>query len=283
MGEIITAWEKVKLARHPKRPTSQDLIKALFPDFIELHGDRSFADDHAIIGGLGTINGIPMTIIAEEKGKTTDEKIYHNFGMPHPEGYRKAIRLMKQAEKFKRPILCIIDTPGAYPGIGAEERGQAQAIAYNLKTMMGLKTPIIVVVLSEGGSGGALAIGVGDTVMMFENAIYAILSPEGYASIIYKDATKADKAAELMKLTAEDLKRLGVIDTIITEHEGLHVDPDFGIQAFKKELTKALKKLSQLSDAKLLAQRYQKYRKMGVFIEQGENHETEPTHDQNRL
>jgi acetyl-CoA carboxylase carboxyl transferase subunit alpha len=283
MGEHISAWEKVKLARHPKRPTSIDLIKALFPDFIELHGDRSFADDHAIIGGLGTINGIPMTIIAEEKGKTTDEKIHHNFGMPHPEGYRKAIRLMKQAEKFKRPILAIIDTPGAYPGIGAEERGQAQAIAYNLKTMMGLKTPIIVIVLSEGGSGGALAIGVGDIVMMFENAIYAILSPEGYASIIYKDATKADKAAELMKLTAEDLKRLGVIDTIITEHEGLHIDPDFGIQSFKKELSKALNKLSQLSDAKLLAQRYSKYRKMGVFIEQGENHETEPTHDQNRL
>ncbi|MBU1141422.1 MAG: acetyl-CoA carboxylase carboxyl transferase subunit alpha, partial [Firmicutes bacterium] len=223
MSEINTAWEKVKLARHSKRPTASYLIKELFPDFIELHGDRGFADDEAITAGLGTFNGIPMTIIAEEKGRTTEEKIKHNFGMPHPEGYRKAIRLMKQAEKFKRPILCIIDTPGAYPGIGAEERGQAQAIAYNLKTMMGLKTPIIVVVLSEGGSGGALAIGVGDHIFMFENSIYAILSPEGFASIIYKDSSQADHAASIMKLTAEDLKGFGVIDTIIYEQEGLHI------------------------------------------------------------
>ena len=277
MSDINTAWEKVKLARHPKRPTSQHLIKELFPDFIELHGDRAFGDDEAITCGLGTLNGTVFTIIAEEKGTTTEDKIKHNFGMPHPEGYRKAIRLMKQAEKFHRPILCIIDTPGAYPGIGAEERGQAQAIAYNLKTMMGLKTPILVVVLSEGGSGGALAIGVGDHIFMFENSVYAILSPEGFASIIYKDSTKADVAASIMKLTAQDLKTYGVIDTIIEEHEGLHIDPDFGIQALKKELVNVLKKLSALSEAKLLDHRYQKYRRMGVFIEQGEKSETKST------
>jgi acetyl-CoA carboxylase carboxyl transferase subunit alpha len=277
MSDINTAWEKVKLARHPKRPTSQHLIKELFPDFIELHGDRAFGDDEAITCGLGTLNGTVFTIIAEEKGTTTEDKIKHNFGMPHPEGYRKAIRLMKQAEKFHRPILCIIDTPGAYPGIGAEERGQAQAIAYNLKTMMGLKTPILVVVLSEGGSGGALAIGVGDHIFMFENSIYAILSPEGFASIIYKDSTKADVAANIMKLTAQDLKTYGIIDTIIEEHEGLHIDPDFGIQALKKELVNVLKKLSALSEAKLLDHRYQKYRRMGVFIEQGEKSEAKST------
>jgi acetyl-CoA carboxylase carboxyl transferase subunit alpha len=265
------AWEKVKLARHPKRPTSQFIIKELFPDFIELHGDRGFADDAAIIGGIGTFNNIPMTIIAEEKGITTEDKIKHNFGMPHPEGYRKALRLMKQAEKFKRPILCIIDTPGAYPGIGAEERGQAQAIAYNLHQMMGLKTPIIILVLSEGGSGGALAIGVGDHIMMFENSIYAILSPEGFASIVYKDSTKADYAASLMKLTAEDLKSFDIIDTIIPEAEGLHLNPDTGLLNLRKELSKVITKLNTLSESKLLDRRYQKYRKMGVFIEQGEN------------
>jgi len=272
MSEKHTAWEKVKLARHPKRPTSSFVIKELCPDFIELHGDRQFSDDRAIIGGIATFNNIPITIIAEEKGVTTEEKIKHNFGMPHPEGYRKALRLMRQAEKFKRPILCIIDTPGAYPGIGAEERGQAQAIAYNLQQMIGLTTPIIVVVLSEGGSGGALAIGVGDHVMMFENSVYAILSPEGYASIIYKDASQADHAASLMKLTAEDLKKLGVIDTIIKEKDGLHVTPYYGIEQLKQELSKQIKKLIELSEHKLLEKRYQKYRKMGVF-EEGVSHE----------
>lgn len=279
MSETNIAWEKVKLARHPKRPTASLLIKELFPDFIELHGDRTFADDESITAGIGTFSGIPMTIIAEEKGRNTEEKIKHNFGMPHPEGYRKAIRLMRQAEKFHRPILCIIDTPGAYPGIGAEERGQAQAIAYNLKTMIGLKTPIVVVVLSEGGSGGALAIGVGDHIFMFENSIYSILSPEGFASIIYKDSTKADYAASIMKLTAEDLKKFDVIDTIIYENEGLHIDPDFGIQSFKTELSKTLKKLIPLSTQKLLKMRYEKYRKMGIYIEKGAANETEPTQD----
>jgi acetyl-CoA carboxylase carboxyl transferase subunit alpha len=264
------AWEKVKLARHPKRPTAIKVIKALFPDFIELHGDRLFADDKAIIGGLGTLNGVTYTIIAEEKGTDTEDKIKHNFGMPHPEGYRKALRLMKQAEKFNRPILCIIDTPGAYPGIGAEERGQASAIATNLKEMMGLKTPIIVIVLSEGGSGGALAIGVGDAVYMFENSIYAILSPEGYASIIYKDSQKADVAAALMKLTADDLLQFQVIDDIIKEDEGLHINPDFGFDQLKKLIVKTTKKLSHEKPDKLLKLRYEKYRRMGTYIEQGE-------------
>jgi acetyl-CoA carboxylase carboxyl transferase subunit alpha len=270
----LTAWEKVKLARHPKRPTSVKLIKEICPDFIELHGDRLFSDDHAIIGGIGTLNGQPVTIIAEEKGVTTEEKIKHNFGMPHPEGYRKALRLMKQAEKFKRPILCIIDTPGAYPGIGAEERGQASAIATNLRDMMGLKTPILVIVLSEGGSGGALAIGVGDHIMMFENSVYAILSPEGYASIIYKDSQKADVAAQLMKLTANDLASFGVIDQIIKENEGLHVDPDFGIQELKKALIENVKRLAKMKTKLLLEQRYQKFRRMGNFLEKGEPDES---------
>jgi acetyl-CoA carboxylase carboxyl transferase subunit alpha len=227
---MTTAWERVKLARHPQRPTAIKLIKSLFPDFIELHGDRMFADDKAIIGGLGTLNGIT----------------------------------------FHRPILCIIDTPGAYPGIGAEERGQASAIATNLKEMMGLKTPIIVVVLSEGGSGGALAIGVGDHVYMFENSVYAILSPEGYASIIYKDSQKADVAAELMKLTAEDLLHFHVIDEIIQEGEGLHINPDFGFDELKKRIIKSQKKLVSYDVKKLLKSRYQKFRTMGVYREQGE-------------
>ncbi|MBE0701555.1 MAG: acetyl-CoA carboxylase carboxyltransferase subunit alpha [Acholeplasmataceae bacterium] len=270
-----TAWEKVKLARHPKRPTSAFLIGQLFPDFLELHGDRQFGDDLAIVGGIATFNGIAVTIIAEEKGVDTEDKIKHNFGMPHPEGYRKAIRLMKQAEKFKRPIICIIDTPGAYPGIGAEERGQAQAIAYNLREMMSLKTPIVIVVLSEGGSGGALAIGVGDDILMFENSIYAILSPEGFASILFKDSSKADHAASLMKLTAQDLKGFNVIDTIIKEGNGLHIDADFGVGELRKQLTKSLAKLTKLSENTLLNKRYLKFRNMGDFIEQGEKNESQ--------
>ena len=211
----MKAYDQVKLARHPKRLTSRQVIKKVFPDFIELKGDRLYGDDPAIVGGIASFEGIPVTIIGQEKGIDTQDKIKHNFGMPHPEGYRKALRLMKQAEKFHRPIITFIDTPGAYPGIGAEARGQAQAIATNLKEMMGLKTTIIVVVLSEGGSGGALAIGVGDEILMFEHAIYAILSPEGFASILYKDSSKAKEAAEIMKITSHDLKEMGIIDGII--------------------------------------------------------------------
>lgn len=261
-----TAWQHVLLARHPKRPTSRILINTLFDDFIELKGDRQYRDDASIIGGLATLNGIPVTIIAEEKGSTTNDKILHNFGMPHPEGYRKALRLMKQAEKFKRPIVTIIDTPGAYPGIGAEERGQAQAIALNLQEMMGLKVPIMVVVLSEGGSGGALAIGVGDHVMMFEHAIYSILSPEGFATILFKDAKQAEHAASLMKLTANDLLQFNVIDEIIPEGSGLHETKE-GLFNLKSALSRNLTQLLQDRISITMQKRYQKYRQMGVFLE----------------
>jgi acetyl-CoA carboxylase carboxyl transferase subunit alpha len=263
----MKAYDQVKLARHPKRPTSKTVIKALFPDFIELHGDRLFGDDNAIIGGLASLDGIPVTIIAQEKGTDTNDRINHHFGMPHPEGYRKAKRLMLQAEKFKRPIITIIDTPGAYPGIGAEERGQAQAIADNLKVMAGLKTIIITVILSEGGSGGALAIGMGDEILMFEHAIYAVLSPEGFASILYKDAKKAPEAAELMKITSKDLKEFNIIDTIIKEGEGLHENSELGISQLKLELSDALKRLKHKPIQRLLKSRYDKFRRMGSWLE----------------
>lgn len=268
------AWEIVKLARHPKRPTSQDLIGYLFEDFIELKGDRLYRDDASIIGGIGTLDGCSITVIAEEKGTDTNSKIQRNFGMPHPEGYRKAIRLMKQAEKFNRPILTIIDTPGAYPGIGAEERGQAQAIAYNLYAMMGLKTPILCVVLSEGGSGGALAIGVGDKVFMFENSIFAILSPEGFASILYKDSSLASQAASLMNLTAFDLKELNVIDDIIFEGTGLHEDKIVGYKNLKKILKSTIKTLSKIPIDELLKNRYERYRQIGIYREGVEDEST---------
>lgn len=264
---VDTIWSKVKVARNQERPTAIDLINYIFPDFIELHGDRSFQDDKAMIGGIATINEIPVTIIAEEKGKNTEDKIKRNFGMPHPEGYRKALRLIKQAEKFNRPVITIIDTPGAYPGIGAEERGQANMIAVLLKELAIIKTPIIVVILGEGGSGGALAIGVGDYIMMFENAIYSILSPEGFASILFKDSTKANEAAALMKITAEDLKKLNIIDEIIDEKDGLHIDKTYGFEKLKSSLNKKLKELSKLNPLELIENRINKYRVMGIYEE----------------
>ncbi len=265
-----TAWDIVKLARHPKRMTSRTCIDLLFTDFIELKGDRLFKDDQSIIGGIAKFNLIPVTVIAEEKGKDTEDKIKHNFGMPHPEGYRKALRLMKQAEKFNRPIITIIDTPGAYPGIEAEERGQARAIAANLFEMMKLNVPIIVIILSEGGSGGALAIGIGDYICMFENAIYSILSPEGFASILFKDSSEAKRAAELMKLTAKDLLEFKVIDQIILEQEGLHENPDFGIEELKKHVLKNLNRLMKQNKDQLLDNRYNKFRNIGIYKEIGE-------------
>ncbi len=272
------AWEKVKLARHPKRPTAVTLMKRLFPDFLELHGDRQFADDPAFVTGLATFHNQPITVIAQEKGTTTEDKIRRNFGMPHPEGYRKAIRLMKQAEKFNRPVFCIIDTPGAYPGIGAEERGQAQAIAWNLREMMRLRTPVLILVLGEGGSGGALGIGVGDSVAMFENSIYSILSPEGFAAILFKDSAKAPETAALMKLTPEDLFQYGVIDAILPEGVGMHVDPEPGYLMADRFLQNELTRLQTVSIEELLKMRYAKFRKMGVFFEsidpQGVRNET---------
>ena len=260
---MITAWEKVKLARELQRPKSLDYIKALFEEFIELHGDRKFGDDKSIIGGIATLDRMPVTVIGEQKGKNVKENMERNFGMPEPEGYRKALRLMKQAEKFKRPIITFIDTPGAYPGMGAEERGQGEAIARNIMEMSRLKVPIICIVIGEGSSGGALAIGVGDKIIMLENAVYSVLSPEGFASILYKDSSKAKEAAENMKMTANDLKKLGIIDKIIKEPEdGAQNDFERIVEDIKKYLIKNIKELEKLSEEELLEQRYQKFRNM---------------------
>lgn len=260
----ISPWERVKLARNSLRPTGLDYILALCTDFVELHGDRYFAEDHAIVGGIAMFHDIPITVIAEQKGKNTKENIERNFAMPHPEGYRKALRLMKQAEKFQRPILCFIDTPGAFCGIGAEERGQGEAIANNLANMMMLKTPIISVVISEGGSGGALALGVADRIYMLENAIYSILSPEGFASILYKDASRAKEAAENMKLTADDLFELGVTDGVIKEPEGgVQKDTSIVFSYMDQRIYEDLKQLQAIDTNHLIELRYQKFRRMG--------------------
>ena len=259
----ITPWEKVKLARMPLRPTGLDYIERIFDNFLELHGDRCFAEDRAIVGGIAFFGSIPVTVIAQQKGRNTKENIVRNFSMPHPEGYRKALRLMKQAEKFKRPIICFIDTPGAFCGLGAEERGQGEAIATNLAEMMLLKTPIISVVISEGGSGGALALGVADKVYMLEHAVYSILSPEGFASILYKDSSRAEQAAQDMKLTAQDLFQFGIVDGIIKEPQGgAHNDFEQITHNVKSTIEKDLKELMQLSLEQLLEQRYTKFRNM---------------------
>lgn len=251
----ISEWDRVLIARSSDRPRATDYIENIFEDFIELHGDRLFGDDKAILGGIAKIGGRVVTIIGEQKGKTTKENMERNFGMPNPEGYRKALRLMKQAEKFKRPIITFIDTPGAYPGIGAEERGQGEAIAKNLLEMSRLKVPIICVVIGEGSSGGALAIGVGDKVLMLENSIYSILSPEGFASILYKDGTQFEKAAKEMKITAKDLKDLGVIDEIIKENDIF--------ENVKKSIVRNLQLLEKKTQDNLVKDRYEKYRIIG--------------------
>ena len=259
----ITAWDRVMLARQMERPKALDYIKYIFDDFMEFHGDRCFGDDKAIIGGIARLQGKPVTVIGEQKGKNVKENMERNFGMPEPDGYRKALRLMKQAEKFKRPIITFIDTPGAYPGIGAEERGQGEAIARNIMEMSMLKVPIICVVIGEGSSGGALAIAVGDKIVMLENAIYSILSPEGFASILYKDSSKAKEAAEDMKATSKDLKDLGIIDKIIKEPEG-GVQNDFEkvADSIKKYLIKNIKELEEIPEKELIKNRYEKFRSM---------------------
>jgi acetyl-CoA carboxylase, carboxyl transferase, alpha subunit len=259
----LTPWEKVKLARMPVRPTGMDYIERIFTNFLEMHGDRFYSDDQAIVGGVAFFGDIPVTIIAQQKGRNTKENIARNFSMPHPEGYRKALRLMRQAEKFHRPIICFIDTPGAFCGLGAEERGQGEAIASNLAEMMMLKTPIVSVVISEGGSGGALALGVADKVYMLEHSIYAILSPEGFASILYKDSSKADQAARDMKLTAQDLKGFGIVDGIIPEPQGgAHNDYDMMASNIKTVIEVDLKELMALDTEDMLQKRYDKFRKM---------------------
>ena len=268
MNSEEKVWEKVLIARHIKRPTAKVLIEYLITDFVELHGDRYYHDDLCMVSGIGYLNDLPITIISQEKGDTTREKILYNFGMPHPEGYRKALRLMKQAEKFKRPILFIIDTPGAYPGKGAEERGQARAIANNLATMIDLKVPLISVVLGEGGSGGALGIGVTDEIWMFENAIYSILSPEGFASILYKDASKAKMAARVMRLTAEDLYAFKIVDKIIPEYNGgLHNEHEKSFSELKKGLISEFNELAKVDSNLLIKKRYKKYRDIGIYEE----------------
>ncbi len=262
------AIEIVRLARKQGRPTTLDYINGMITSFIELHGDRRYADDKAIVGGIGFLDDIPVTIIGHQKGRNTKDNLKRNFGMAHPEGYRKALRLMLQAEKFKRSVINLIDTPGAFPGVGAEERGQAEAIAYNLYVMSGIKTPIISIITGEGGSGGALALGVANKVFMLSNAIYSVISPEGCAAILWKDAQKADEAAEALKLTAYDLLRLKVIDDIIDEPgEGAHEDPEEMIKRVKRTIKDAVVELLKFSGDKLKELRYEKFRRMGVFVE----------------
>ena len=259
----VTAWERVKIAREPDRPTALDYIDNIFDDFLELCGDRYFKDDKSIVCGLGNIGKQNYTIVAEQKGRNTKENIDRNFGMPNPEAYRKALRFMKQAEKFNRPIVTFIDTKGAYPGVGAEERGQGEAIARNLMEMSDLKVPIIAIVIGEGSSGGALAIGVGDRILMLENAVYSILSPEGYASILWKDSSRAEEAAEKMRLTAKDLLDLGVIDEVLKEPNGnAKTDIEKMSEAIKKRIVALTKELKDLDVNELVEKRYEKFRNM---------------------
>jgi len=266
-AEPHPAWRRVQLARHPKRPHSLDYIERIFTDFQEIHGDRGYADDPAIVAGMASFEGRPIMVVAEQKGRDTKQKLYRNFGMPKPEGYRKALRAMQLAAKFGRPIVTFLDTPGAYPGIDAEERGQAEAIARNLREMARLAVPVIVVCIGEGGSGGALALGVGNTVLMLENAVYSVISPESCAAIIYRDSGKAEQAAAALRLTAQDLKQLGLVDGIIPEPDGgAQEDPGLAADNLRKELGRCLIELSVLSGDQLVAHRYGKFRKMGNFF-----------------
>ncbi len=264
----LTAWQRVQLARHPRRPYVLDFVRLLMDDFIELHGDRLFGDDHAIVGGLARFGARSVVVVGQQKGRDTKEKLFRNFGMPHPEGYRKALRLMQLAEKFEKPVITLIDTPGAYPGLGAEERGQAEAIARNLREMAGLRTPIVAVVTGEGGSGGALALGVADRVLMLEHAIYSVISPEGCAAILWEDARRARDAAEVLRITAPDLLKLGVIDAVVGEPPGgAHRNWEAAAKAVRAAIEDALGELRGLSGDELVQQRYARFRRMGVFEE----------------
>ncbi|RWZ60869.1 acetyl-CoA carboxylase carboxyltransferase subunit alpha [Halobacillus fulvus] len=259
-------WDRVQMARHPERPTTLDYIENLFTDFLELHGDRLYGDDEAIVSGIAKFNGTPVTVIGHQRGKDTKENIRRNFGMPHPEGYRKALRLMKQADKFKRPIITFIDTKGAYPGKAAEERGQSEAIARNLLEMGGFTVPIICIVIGEGGSGGALGLGIGDRIFMLENSTYSVISPEGAASILWKDAAYAQKAAESMKITSYDLKDLDIVDEVIPEiRGGAHRDIQAQSEEIKQVISQALEELEKLSESQLLEERFNKYKNIGEY------------------
>ncbi len=264
----LTPWQKVQIARHPDRPTTLDYARGLCDDFVELHGDRQFRDDPAVVGGIARFGGMAITIVGTQKGKDTKENIYRNFGMAHPEGYRKARRLMKQAEKFGRPILTFIDTAGAYPGTGAEERGQGEAIAHNLIDMVGLRVPIVCIVTGEGGSGGALGLGVGDRILMLEHAWYSVIAPESAAAILWKDATQGQRAADSMCITAQDLYRFGVVDEVLPEpFGGAQRAPQEMIHTVKSAVASAFEHLCCMPVDELLQKRYEKFRNMGVFYE----------------
>jgi len=264
----LSPMQRVMVARHPRRPYTLDYIRLLFTDFVELHGDRLYRDDPAIVGGWARLDGVSVMVLGHQKGRDTKDNLHRNFGMAHPEGYRKAMRLMRLAEKFRAPVVTLVDTPGAYPGLGAEERGQAEAIARNLIEMARLATPIITAVIGEGGSGGALAIGVADRVVMLENSVYSVISPEGCAAILWKDATQRERAAEALKLTAHDLLRFQVIDEIIPEPPGgAHADPDGTAERLGESLTRHLAELRRVRTEKLLRRREEKYLSMGVLRE----------------
>ena len=263
-------WERVLLARHPKRPHTLDYINRIFTGFAELYGDRFFADDPAVVGGMAFFEGRPVMVVGQQKGRDTKQKLHRNFGMPKPEGYRKAMRLMRIADKFHRPIVTFLDTPGAYPGIDAEERGQAEAIAVNLREMSRLGVPVVSIVIGEGGSGGALGLGVANRVYMLENAYYSVISPESCAAIIYRDSGKAAEAARALRMAASDLKSLGLIDGIIPEPpEGAHTDPDKAAESVKQAIHTALEELSSQPADQLIDDRYKKFRQMGNFFAEG--------------
>jgi acetyl-CoA carboxylase carboxyl transferase subunit alpha len=264
----LTPYQRVQVARHPRRPYTLDYLHSVFSDFVELHGDRLYRDDPAIVGGLARLDGQSVVVIGQQKGRDTKDNLRRNFGMPHPEGYRKALRLMKMAERFGLPVVTLIDTPGAFPGLGAEERGQAEAIARNIEEMAVLRTPIVAVIIGEGGSGGALAIGVGDRVLIFENAVYSVISPEGCAAILWRDASLRERAAESLRLTAPDLMALGVVDEIIPEPAGgAHADPDAAALALAPVLKRHLAELVRVRPEKLVRRRAEKYLRMGKFEE----------------
>lgn len=262
----LSPWQKTLVARHPQRPYTLDVIASLIDEWTEIHGDRNFADDAAIVAGFGRFKGHAVCVVGHQKGRNTKEKVLRNFGQPKPEGFRKALRVMRLAEKFKLPVLSFIDTQGAYPGVGAEERGQAEAIAVNLREMAALKVPVIVTVIGEGGSGGALGLGVGDRVFMLEHAVYSVISPEGCAAILWKSSAAAPEAAAAMKITAQDLKKLNIIDEIVPEPSGgAHADPTAAAELLAPYLEKALRELMKLKPAQLVDERYKKFRRMGVF------------------
>ncbi|MBI4355254.1 MAG: acetyl-CoA carboxylase carboxyltransferase subunit alpha [Candidatus Omnitrophica bacterium] len=265
----LTPWQRVQLARHPQRPYTLDYIRATMTDFVELHGDRLYGDDKALIGGMAKLDGRPVMVLGHQKGRDTKENLMRNFGSAHPEGYRKALRLMRLAAKFHLPLLIFIDTPGAYPGIGAEERGQAHSIAYNLREMVQVAVPILCMVIGEGGSGGALGIGIGDRICVLENAYYSVISPEGCAAILWKDRKRAPEAAAALQMTAKDLLRLGLIDEIIEEPlGGAHRDPELLARRLKETMLRFLQEMAAMTPEALLRRRYDRFRKIGVYEEQ---------------